>query len=59
LSVKDRRGTEFVKLRFFVGMSNEQTVEVLNITPETASAYWSYARAWLRVAMESLGGTGI
>jgi DNA-directed RNA polymerase specialized sigma24 family protein len=36
-------------------MSNQQTAEVLDITLETASADWSYARAWLRVEMASLG----
>jgi RNA polymerase sigma factor (TIGR02999 family) len=38
---------ELVKLRYFVGLTIEQTAEVLHISPATAKRYWTYARAWL------------
>lgn len=38
---------ELVKLRYFVGMSNDEAAAVLNISPRTAKYYWSHARAWL------------
>jgi RNA polymerase sigma factor (TIGR02999 family) len=38
---------ELVKLRFFVGLSEEETASVLEISRPTASRYWAYARAWL------------
>jgi RNA polymerase sigma factor (sigma-70 family) len=38
---------ELVKLRYFVGMTNEQAAEVLGISLATAKRYWAYARAWL------------
>jgi RNA polymerase sigma factor (TIGR02999 family) len=38
---------ELVKLRYFVGMTNEQAAEVLEISPRTAKYYWAHARAWL------------
>lgn len=38
---------EVVKLRYFVGMTNEETAEALGISPRTATQYWAHARAWL------------
>lgn len=38
---------EVVKLRYFVGMTNEEAAEALNISPRSAKYYWSHARAWL------------
>lgn len=38
---------ELVKLRFFAGLSFEQTAELLDISPATARRHWNYARAWL------------
>ena len=39
--------SEVVKLRYFAGLSVEQTAEILEISPTTAKRYWAYARAWL------------
>jgi RNA polymerase sigma factor (TIGR02999 family) len=38
---------EVVKLRYFVGMTNEQAAEALGISERTAKYYWTHARAWL------------
>lgn len=38
---------ELVKLRFYVGMSEQQAAETLGISRPTASRHWTYARAWL------------
>ena len=38
---------QLVTLRYFGGMTIEQTAEVLNISRVTAHRYWTYARAWL------------
>ena len=38
---------ELVKLRYFVGMTNDEAAEVLGISPRTAKYYWTHARAWL------------
>ena len=51
LAAKDARKAELVKLRFFAGLTNEQAAHMLGITPRTAYADWSYAKAWLRVEM--------
>lgn len=38
---------ELVKLRYFGGLSLEETADALGISPATAKRYWAYARAWL------------
>ena len=47
----DARKAELVKLRYFVGMSFEETAAALDIAVPTAKQWWSYARAWLAVEM--------
>ena len=47
LSAEDEIRAEVVKLRYFAGLSVEQTAEVLEISPPTVKRYWAYARAWL------------
>ena len=42
-----------VKLRFFVGLTNEQAADALDIATPTAKRWWKYAKAWLRVEMTS------
>jgi RNA polymerase sigma factor (TIGR02999 family) len=53
---------EVVKLRFFVGLEEQETAELLNLSPRTVERYWSYAKAWLfdRIAetKESPAGNG-
>ena len=41
------RKAEVVKLRYFVGMTIEETAEALGISTPTAKRDWTYARAWL------------
>jgi RNA polymerase sigma factor (TIGR02999 family) len=48
----DPRKAEVVKLRFFAGMTIEQTAQILGISPSTADNDWAYARCWLRLAIE-------
>ena len=43
----DPRKAEVVKLRYFVGMTIEETAEALGISAPTAKRDWAYARAWL------------
>jgi RNA polymerase sigma factor (TIGR02999 family) len=46
-SEKDRIKADLVKLRYFVGLTIEQTAKILDISDATAKRYWIYARAWL------------
>ena len=36
-----------VELRYFGGMSEEETAEVMKTSPRTVSRDWQFARAWL------------
>jgi RNA polymerase sigma factor (TIGR02999 family) len=39
---------KIVELRFFAGLSVEQTAEALHISDRTVKRHWAYARAWLQ-----------
>jgi len=45
------RKSEVVELRFFGGLSVEETAEVLKVSRLTVIRDWNFARAWLRTAM--------
>ncbi len=44
----DPRQARVVELRFFAGLTIEETAEVLDISPATVKREWSMAKAWLR-----------
>jgi RNA polymerase sigma factor (TIGR02999 family) len=47
LAKEDPASAEFIKLRFFVGLTNEEAAQALGIPERTARRHWSFARAWL------------
>lgn len=47
LALQHKDEAEVVKLRYFVGMTNEEAAEALGISVRTAKYYWTHARAWL------------
>ena len=47
LAALDPRRSRVVELRYFGGLSVEETAEVLNISPETVMRDWKRAKAWL------------
>ena len=47
LSILEPVKAELVKLRYFAGLTEEESAAALGISRATASRYWSYARAWL------------
>jgi len=44
----DGRQARIVELRYFSGLSIEETAEVLRISPATVKSDWNVAKAWLR-----------
>lgn len=53
LAKLDARQAEIVELRYFGGLSVEETAEALAISPATVHREWAMARAWLK---QQLGG---
>ena len=47
LAAQNKPEAELVKLRYFVGMTLEESAEALGISARTADNYWAHARAWL------------
>lgn len=47
LAVEDPRKAQVVELRFFGGLSIEETAEALGISVRTVHSDWAFARAWL------------
>jgi RNA polymerase sigma factor (TIGR02999 family) len=51
LATIDERKSKIVELKFFGGLSIEETAEVLGVSPGTVMRDWTLAKAWLRIAM--------
>jgi RNA polymerase sigma factor (TIGR02999 family) len=46
------RHRRIVEMRYFGGLTIEETARVLEVSPQTVKADWALARAWLRVQLE-------
>ena|SRR5215471_210330 len=53
LASVDHRKSQIVELRFFGGLSIEETAQVMKISPATVQREWRAARAWLQRAMRN------
>jgi RNA polymerase sigma factor (TIGR02999 family) len=47
LAAEEPQAAEVVKLRYFAGLTIEETSAALSISVRTANRHWTYARAWL------------
>jgi RNA polymerase sigma factor (TIGR02999 family) len=54
LSALDTRQARIVELRFFGGLTVEETAAVVGISDRTVKREWQVARAWLRREMARL-----
>jgi RNA polymerase sigma factor (TIGR02999 family) len=57
LAAWDARQAKVVELRFFGGLTVEETADILKVSPKTVKRDWSMARAWLQTQIE--GATGV
>ncbi|HZW11153.1 MAG TPA: ECF-type sigma factor [Phycisphaerales bacterium] len=48
LEARDARKARVVMLRYFAGLSVEETAEAMGLSETTVKAEWAFARAWLR-----------
>jgi RNA polymerase sigma factor (TIGR02999 family) len=44
----DARKGRVVELRFFAGLTVEETAAVMEVSPQTVAREWTFAKAWLR-----------
>ena len=52
----DGRKAQVVTLRYFAGLSVEETAEALDLSPSTVKNEWAFARVWLHRALGPLNG---
>lgn len=52
LEAIDTRQSQIVELRFFAGLSIDETAELLKVSPGTVMRDWTFARAWLKSQMK-------
>jgi RNA polymerase sigma factor (TIGR02999 family) len=52
LAAEDSLKADLVKLRYFVGLTLPEAAAALGLSERTAGRHWTFARAWLRRAVE-------
>jgi RNA polymerase sigma factor (TIGR02999 family) len=55
LAAFDPQAAQFVKLRYFAGLSVEEAAEMVGLGRSAACEHWAYARAWLRRRLRAAG----
>ena len=55
LAKADVRKSRVIELRFFGGLSVEETAEVLQVSPDTVKRDWRLAKLWLLRELEGEG----
>jgi RNA polymerase sigma factor (sigma-70 family) len=58
LAAFDPEQARIVELRYFGGLTVEETAEVVGISPATVKRQWAMARAWLKRAVETASDDG-
>jgi RNA polymerase sigma-70 factor, ECF subfamily len=53
LAALDAEQARIVELRYFAGLTIEETADVLGSSPATVKRQWAMARAWLKRALEA------
>ena len=56
LAKREPRRAKVVELRYFGGLSVEETAEALGVSPQTVLRDWKLARAWLALELRNSGG---
>ena len=53
LARREPRRAKVIELRYFGGLSVEETAEALGVSPQTVLRDWKLARAWLAVELRN------
>jgi RNA polymerase sigma factor (sigma-70 family) len=57
LAIIDQQQARIVELRFFAGLSIEETADAVGVSPATVKRDWVMAKAWLAREMNRTAGT--
>lgn len=49
----DARKLQVIELRFFGGLTVEETARILQVAPDTVARDWRFARAWLKKQLQT------
>jgi RNA polymerase sigma factor (TIGR02999 family) len=55
----DERKARVIELRFFGGLTVEETADFLRVSPDTVLRDWRLAKVWLRREMRANGASGL
>ena len=58
LATLDERKAQVIELRFFGGLSVEETASVLKVSVDTVMRDWKLAKAWLQRELQAPGARG-
>lgn len=58
LAAIDPGQARIVELRYFGGLTVEETAEAVGVSPATVKREWAMARAWLKITLEGGGDAG-
>jgi RNA polymerase sigma-70 factor (ECF subfamily) len=53
LAELDAEQARIVELRYFGGLTVEETAEAMGVSPATVKRHWAMARAWLKLQLEA------
>ena len=56
LEEQDPKAADVVRLRFYAGLSVEETAKATDLSERTVKREWAFARAWLYEALRDTGG---
>lgn len=57
-AVREPQKAELVKLRYFVGLTFEETAEAMGVSVPTVNRWWAFSRAWLLAEMKDQRADG-
>ncbi|MDY7108501.1 MAG: ECF-type sigma factor [Planctomycetota bacterium] len=58
LEARDPRKGRVVTLRYFAGLTVQETAQAMGISPRLVNKEWTFARAWLRRELDDLAPSG-
>ena len=58
LEERDPRASQVIKMRYFIGLSIDETAEMLGVSARTVRSDWTVSKAWLKQRLSADGDQG-